>query len=59
METVLVDSRLHWVDAPAMDREGRLYLPVPQMDRVGLFHDGKSQIQWPVRLYRIDHPRVE
>lgn len=59
VQTVLVDSRLHWVDAPALDREGRLYLPVPQMDRVGLFHDGKSQIQWPIRLYRIDNPRAQ
>lgn len=56
IETVLVDSRLHWVDAPTMDKEGRLYLPVPQMDRVSLFNDGKSLIQWPIRVYRIDDP---
>lgn len=54
VETVLVDTNLHWVDAPTMDKQGRLYLPVPQMDRVALFHAGTSKIQWPIRLYRID-----
>jgi len=56
VQTVLVDSRLHWVDAPTLDRQGRLYLPVPQMDRVALFHDGNSKIRWPIRLYRLDIP---
>jgi sugar lactone lactonase YvrE len=54
IQTVLVDVRLHWVDAPTMDRRGRLYLPVPQMDRVGLFHSGKTQVEWPIRIYRLD-----
>jgi sugar lactone lactonase YvrE len=58
VQTVLVDSRLHWVDAPTMDRQGRLYLPVPQMDRAALFHAGISNTRWPVRLYRLDITRV-
>jgi sugar lactone lactonase YvrE len=58
VQTILVDARLHWVDAPTMDARGNLYLPVPQMDRVGLFHNGQSQIQWPIRLYRLDTVRA-
>jgi sugar lactone lactonase YvrE len=59
VQTIVVDARLHWVDAPTLDLHGRLYLPVPQMDRVALFHGGRSQIDWPVRLYRLDHPRAQ
>jgi sugar lactone lactonase YvrE len=58
VQTILVDARLHWVDAPTLDAQGRLYLPVPQMDRVALFHGGHSQIDWPIRLYRLDDLRV-
>lgn len=54
VQTILVDERLHWADAPSLDGHGRLYLPVPQMDRVGLFHDGQSRIEQPVRIYRLD-----
>jgi len=48
---------LHWVDAPFLDADGMLWLPVPQMDRVGLFHDGKSQTRWPIALYTLETPR--
>lgn len=53
-QTVIADPRLHWVDAPTFDALGNLYLPVPQIDRVTLFQGGKSRVQWPVRVYRID-----
>lgn len=53
-ETVITDARLHWVDAPAFDSRGRLYLPVPQIDRIGLFNGGQTRIKRPVRLYRLD-----
>ncbi|WP_211960430.1 L-dopachrome tautomerase-related protein [Cupriavidus plantarum] len=53
-QTVIVDSRLHWVDAPAFDSRGRLYLPVPQLDRIGLFNGGEDRVRRPVRLYRLD-----
>jgi len=59
IETILVDARLHWVDAPTIDKNGSLYLPVPQMDRVALFHNGQSQIQWPVQLFRLDDLRAQ
>jgi sugar lactone lactonase YvrE len=54
VSTVLRDARLHWVDAPALDAGGRLWLPVPQMDRVAVFNGGRSRVQWPVALYSID-----
>ena len=59
VETIVVDANLHWVDAPTIDKQGRLYLPVPQMDRVALFQGGTAQTQWPVRLYRIDDLSIQ
>ena len=52
--TVLSDPRLHWVDAPFIDAGGRIWLPVPQMDRVGVFNGGVSRVRQPVTLYSID-----
>jgi hypothetical protein len=49
--TVVRDSRLHWGDAPAL-ADGFIWLPVPQIDRVSLFNNGISRIDWPIRLYR-------
>jgi len=59
IETLLVDERLHWVDAPTLDKQGRLYLPVPQIDRAAMFHKGQSQMQWPVRVYRLDANQLQ
>jgi hypothetical protein len=55
--TVISDKRLHWVDAPVIDAGDRIWLPVPQMDRVGVFNGGKSRIEWPVSLYSLQLPR--
>ena len=52
--TIVRDPRLHWVDAPFIDPHHVIWLPVPQLDRVALFNGGKSQIQWPVQLFRLD-----
>ncbi|UYY58083.1 major royal jelly family protein [Sphingomonas sp. S2-65] len=54
IETLISDPALHWVDAPFLTRDGCLFLPVPQMDRVGLFHSGRSQTVWPIRLYKLE-----
>ena len=56
IDTILADPRLHWVDAPVLDRKGRLYLPAAQIDRVGLFQKGRPKTEWPVRIYRLDRP---
>jgi hypothetical protein len=53
IQTVVSDPRLHWVDAPYLDGEGSLWLPVPQLDRTGIFHGGGSKIAWPIRLFRL------
>ena len=52
--TIVRDSRLHWVDAPFIDRRHTIWLPVPQLDRIALFNRGTSLIQWPVQLFRLD-----
>lgn len=57
IETLIVDKRLHWVDAPFLDQDGTLWLPTPQMDRVALFNKGKSLVQWPVGVYRLSTHR--
>ncbi|MBO4223856.1 L-dopachrome tautomerase-related protein [Bradyrhizobium neotropicale] len=49
--TVVQYPGLHWVDAPAL-AGGFIWLPVPQLDRLPLFHKGTSKVVWPIRLYR-------
>jgi hypothetical protein len=56
ISTLVQDQRLHWVDALDIDDQHRLWLPVPQLDRAAIFHGGKSQIEWPVRLFRVQLP---
>lgn len=53
-KTLVTDPALHWVDAPFLDADNRLWLPVPQMDRVALFHEGRPQTRWPIALYILD-----
>lgn len=54
--TIVTDKRLHWVDAPTIDEQHRIWMPVPQMDRVAIFQGGSSAVQWPVYLLRINLP---
>ena len=54
IEILATDPALHWVDAPFLREDGRLFLPAAQMDRVALFHGGKSRIVWPMSLYTIE-----
>jgi hypothetical protein len=51
VSTILQDHRLHWVDAPWI-QDGWLYLPQAQLDRAPQFHNGQSQIDWPLHIYR-------
>lgn len=55
--TLIQDERLHWVDAMTIDHQRRLWLPVPQLDRAAVFHGGKSQVEWPIRLFWIRLPK--
>lgn len=56
ISTVIQDPGLHWIDAMAIDAEHRIWMPVPQMDRVAAFHDGRSEVRRPVALYRLSLP---
>jgi sugar lactone lactonase YvrE len=53
VERLITDHRrLHWADAPWIDR-GWLYLPEAQLDRLPIFHNGVSEIQWPLHIYKL------
>lgn len=54
--TIVQDPRLHWVDAPTIDDQNRILLPVPQLDRAPIFHGGQSKVQWPILLFRMKLP---
>ena len=51
---VMSDPRLHWADAPALAADGRLWIPVAQLDRLPQFHQGHSLIKPPFLLVSID-----
>ena len=51
-QTVIEDHRLHWVDAPWI-LDGFLYLPEAQVDRIAQFHNGHTQIKWPLHIYKM------
>lgn len=51
--TLLVSPELHWVDAPFIDANRVLWLPVPQIDRAAMFNGGTSHIRWPIKLFRL------
>jgi hypothetical protein len=42
------------VDAPIIDDNNIMWLPVPQIDRVSLFKNGKNLTQWPVQVLKLD-----
>jgi sugar lactone lactonase YvrE len=56
--TIVSDSRLHWVDAPFIDTQRNIWLPVPQLDRAGPFNGGVSRVIQPITLYRYKLPPV-
>lgn len=51
---LLSDSRLHWADAPCLAPDGRLWLPIAQLDRLPMFHQGHSRSHQPFLLVSID-----
>ena len=53
ISTLVQDPRLHWVDAPAIDAQGYIWFPVPQIDRAAAFNHGKSRMVLPVQLFRL------
>jgi sugar lactone lactonase YvrE len=51
---VLSDRRLHWADAPFLTREGQLWLPVAQLDRLAQFQQGASRVRLPFLLISLN-----
>ncbi|WP_233582019.1 MULTISPECIES: major royal jelly family protein [unclassified Asaia] len=47
------DHRLHWADAPFLNKDNTLWLPVAQLDRLSRFNGGKSHIRQPFALYSV------
>lgn len=57
ISTIVRDKRLRWVDAPFLDGNGNIFLPVPQIDGAPVFNDGKSTMSRPFRLFRVSLPK--
>lgn len=53
MRVVLEDTRLDWPDAMWIDGEGYLWMPVAQLDKIAPFQRGKSQVSYPIRIYKM------
>ncbi|MCI2260829.1 major royal jelly family protein [Xanthomonas indica] len=56
VSTIAHDRDLRWADAPFLDGQGHVYLPVAQIDGAPAFNQGTSTIRFPVKLYRVDLP---
>lgn len=52
-ETLISDPRLIWSDALWIDNHGYLWLPVGQLNRLSVFQNGSSKIEFPVHVYKI------
>jgi hypothetical protein len=48
---------LLWVDAMWVDRDGFLWMPAAQLNRMAPFQGGVSKVQFPMKVYklRINH----
>lgn len=55
--TIASDPRLHWVDAMFITPDGSLLMPAAQIDRVPLFNQGSSRVEWPISVYALKLPR--
>ncbi|MBS1018721.1 hypothetical protein JK205_07220 [Gluconobacter cerinus] len=54
IKRLISDPRLHWADAPCLALNGRLWLPVAQLDRLSMFHQGQFRSHQPFLLVSID-----
>jgi sugar lactone lactonase YvrE len=55
--TLVEDPRLFWVDAMWVDRDGFLWMPAAQLNRMAPFQGGVSKVEFPMKVYklRINH----
>ena len=42
---------LHWADALWITADGRMWIPVPQLDRTPGLHDGTNAVHYPIMVY--------
>ena len=63
--TLVEDPRLFWVDAMWVDRDGFLWMPAAQLNRMAPFQGGVSKVGFPMKVYKLrinygppenDHP---
>jgi sugar lactone lactonase YvrE len=52
-KVLLEDNRLDWPDAMWIDGDGYLWMPVAQLDKIAPFQGGKSQVVYPIRIYKM------
>lgn len=54
--TIVRDARLHWGDAPFIEDDRILWIPVPQIDRSPVFSGADKPRERPIILYRLPLP---
>ena len=54
IETIIQDSKLLWGDALWIDKDGFLWIPVGQLNRLAPFQGGQSKLEPPLVIYKID-----
>lgn len=52
---LITDPRLRWPGGIALAGD-TLYVPAAQLNQAARFHNGQSQVQWPVTVYRFKVP---
>jgi sugar lactone lactonase YvrE len=50
---VIEDPRLIWVDAMWIDNDGFLWMPAAQVNRLVIFHNGKSLVEFPAHVFKL------
>lgn len=53
VSTLIQDDRLVWADALWIDNQGFLWIPASQLNRTPEFNGGRMEVQYPVRIYRL------
>ena len=51
---LIKDKRLLWADALWIDDNGFLWIPTGQLNRLAVFQNGKSKVDYPVQIYKLN-----
>jgi hypothetical protein len=52
VSTVIQDPKLLWVDAMWIDDDGFLWMPAAQVNRLAIFHNGNSLVEFPAYVFK-------